>query len=478
MKPLRNEIDLSVYTFGKIPPQSRDLEEAVLGACMLESDKVHEAIMILKPEHFYLTAHTHIFSAVVRIYSRNEPVDILTVVEDLKKHGLLDDVGGAYYVTGLCERVASAGNIESHARIIKQKWVQRELIKLNSVAMKESYEDTADVFETLGNCMSEFSKLLNEISSGSTKIFSEVVDETFKGIAVAASKSEDEKYVIGHTTGIADLDRKTLGYNNSDFILIAGRPKDGKTTIAVVSALANGKKGVPCGFISLEMSKNQLVMKMAALETGIEIERIRAGRINKLEWGLLDQAQDTIRQMPIFINDRGGVQLHEIEAMAKGWQAKHGIELLFVDYLQLIRFDVRGGNREQGVSEISRAMKALAKNINIPIIAVSSLSRALENRSGWEKRPKDSDLREGGSLEYDPDMIIFVFRPENHDLTEHEGAATHKMIELIVSKNRLGSLGIIRQSIDDGSGRLSQFQERFHSKEKQSYYEVESTPFD
>lgn len=470
--------DLSTYTFGKIPPSARELEVAVIGACMLEKDAVITAIAILKPNHFYVSAHELVYSAIVRLFSRNEPVDMLTVTEDLKKHGSLEQVGGAYGVTQFTERIASGANVEYHARIVKQKWVQRERIRIASEQMKDAYEETSDALEGLGDCVTQFSDLLNEIASGAYKSFSDTVSETFKQISLAASKSEDDKYVIGLTTGIHNLDLKTLGYNAPNLVLLAGRNSDGKTSLMLHSVLANAKRNVSVGIFSLEMSQEEIIQKLAGLETGIETERIRSGRVNRYEWEKLEEVRELLTSLPVYISDKGAIELSELSAIAKGWKAKYGVQIIFIDYLQLMEIQDKKITHEQKVSKISRGLKALAKELRTPVVAVASLSRNLESRTGFDKRPRDSDLREGGSLEYDADMIVFVFRPENHGLKAYEdGRPTDNTVELNVSKNRLGGRGLVVQQINNGTGKMSDVNGYTVVKNESIYSKDQDAPF-
>lgn len=444
--------DLSTYAFGKIPPQNKEIEVAVLGGIMLDSGAMIQVAQILKPDHFYVNAHNLVYSAMVRLFSESKPIDILTVSEELKRTDSLENAGGRYAVTQLTENIMSSAHIEHHARIVKEMWVKREIIRVSSTQIKNAYEDSSDSLELLGTAVNDFGGILNEVTSGSVKPFYQVVDETFKGIAQAALKSDDEKYVIGLSTGVYSLDHKTLGLSSPDFILYAGRPRAAKTTLAIAGALKNAKDGIPQGIFSLEMSENQLVLKMAAMETGIDLELLRSGRATREEWERIDAAQELIRGLPIYVYDRRGIYMSELKAIAKGWKAKYGVKAFYVDYIQLLKYDDKRLTREQEVSAISRELKALARDVECPVVGICALSRKLEDRGGWDKRPKDSDLREGGSLEFDPDMIIFVFRPENHGLMDDEGISTQGVVEFIVAKNRLGSLGIVRKYINDGTG--------------------------
>ena len=466
---------MEIDTFGKIQPQATDLEIAVLGACLIDNTCPLIVVGILKPEHFYANHHQLIYSSIVRLFAKNEPIDILTVTEDLKTEGSLGQSQGAAYISELTNRIASAANAEYHCRIIKQKWIQRQLIKITLNQLKTAYDDTTDVIEQLGSAANEFTNLINEVASGSVKPFVEIVDETFEGMAKAALKKADEKYIIGKSTGVYELDLLTLGYNDSDFIVLSGRPKDGKSTLAITGVLQNAKKGIPSGLFTLEMSKEQIVLKMAAMETGIDIQILRAGRATKEQWKTIHEAQAYIRELPVYVYDKRGLYVSEVIGVAKGWKSKYGVQWLALDYVQLLKSEDKKLTREQEISHISRQLKQLAGDLNAPVVAVAALSRALESRAGWDKRPKDSDLREGGSLEYDPDMIIHVFRPENHGLSDRDGEPTNGMIELIVSKNRLGSLGIVRKYIEDSTGILGDVSVKNYKVI--NHYEKDETPF-
>jgi len=439
--PQRNGADLSSYIFGKIPPQAKELEEAVLGACMLESDAVMAAVTILKPEYFYVHAHQLIFSAFVRLLSKNAPVDILTVVQDLKENSSLEAAGGPFAITQLTARIASGANVEHHALIVKQQWMKREVIRVCSSYIKDAYEDTADPFDLVGNAAGELSAVLDSNHKSTTFFASQLAKNILD--ADAAAKNE-EKYVVGLGSGIYSLDRVTLGFCPGDLVIIAGRPGDGKTTLGLHIVRECALHDVPVGLFSLEMSSGQLVNKLIAMHGLLPLRKIRSGTMDSTEWQKYHQIVTAIEDWSIYLNDDAGIGITELCAIAKGWKSKFGIKLLVVDYLQLIGGDTddrKIQNREQEIASITRRLKKLAKALEIPVIALSQLSRQMEHRGKTERRPVLADLRESGSIEQDADLVIFVFRPDCHGIKDYEdGFSTQNIIEFIVAKNRNGGL--------------------------------------
>ncbi|HNP49618.1 MAG TPA: replicative DNA helicase, partial [Bacteroidia bacterium] len=389
--------------FGKMPPQAVDLEEAVLGALMLEKDALTSVIDILNPESFYKDSHRMIFQAIRRLFERSEPIDILTVTNDLKKSGELDLVGGPFYITQLTNRVASAANIEFHSRIILQKHIQRELIRISSETIKDAFEDSSDVFQLLDRA----EKNLFDIAQGNIRRnfqdMSTMVSEAYKQIEAARLHGTG---VTGVQSGFTDLDRITSGWQRSDLIIVAARPGMGKTAF-VLSLARNAAISFnrPVAVFSLEMSSVQLVQRMISSETGIASDKLRKGTLDKTEWDKLVGMTGKLSESPIFIDDTPALSVFDLRSKCRRLKAMHNIELIIVDYLQLMRaeVDTKSGNREQEISTISRSLKAIAKELNVPIIALSQLSRMVENRGG-SKRPQLSDLRESGAIEQDADM--------------------------------------------------------------------------
>ncbi|MFI5219024.1 MAG: replicative DNA helicase [Bacteroidia bacterium] len=425
---------------GKLPPQAVDIEEAVLGALMLEKDALTAVIDILRPDCFYKESHQKIFTAIHKLFHSAEPIDILTVTHALKKSGELELVGGPYYITQLTNRIASAANIEFHARIILQKYIQRELIRISNDTIRDAYEDTSDVL----NLLDSAEKNLFAIAEGNIRRNYEsmpsLISRAIKEIEFAANQPSG---VTGVPSGFTELDRVTAGWHKSDLIIIAARPGMGKT--AMVLSLARNaavKFNKPVAFFSLEMSSIQLVNRLIASETEIPSDKIRKGQLAHHEWEQLNAKIVPITQAPIYIDDTPALSIFELRAKCRRLVAEKKVQLIIVDYLQLMvgGTDNRQGNREQEISNISRSLKAISKELDIPIIAISQLSRAVESRGGT-KRPQLSDLRESGAIEQDADLVLFIYRPEYYDLTEDEqGNSTQGIAEIIVAKNRNGAL--------------------------------------
>ncbi|MBK7851055.1 MAG: replicative DNA helicase [Bacteroidetes bacterium] len=430
--------------FGKMPPQAVDLEEAVLGALMLEKDALTSVIDILNPESFYKDAHRLIFQAIRRLFERSEPIDILTVTNDLKKTGELDLVGGPFYITQLTNRVASAANIEFHSRIILQKHIQRELIRISSETIKDAFEDSSDVFQLLDRA----EKNLFDIAQGNIRRnfqdMSTMVSEAYKQIEAARMHGTG---VTGVQSGFTDLDRITSGWQRSDLIIVAARPGMGKTAF-VLSLARNAAISFnrPVAVFSLEMSSVQLVQRMISSETGIASDKLRKGSLDNTEWQKLVSMTGKLSESPIYIDDTPALSVFDLRSKCRRLKAMHNIDLIIVDYLQLMRaeVDTKSGNREQEISTISRSLKAIAKELNVPIIALSQLSRMVENRGG-SKRPQLSDLRESGAIEQDADMVTFIYRPEYYGIEyDEDNNPTKGTAEIIIAKHRNGALDTVK----------------------------------
>ena len=431
---------LQQQNFGKLPPQALDLEEATLGALMLEKDALTKVIDILSPESFYKDAHRHIFMAIRRLFERSEPIDILTVTNELKKSGHLDIVGGPYYITQLTNRVASAANIEYHARIILQKHIQRELIRISSETIKEAYEDTSDVFQLLDNTEKNLFNIAQGNISRNYQDMGSMVKEAYIQIENARKLGTG---ITGVQSGFTDLDRVTSGWQKSDLIIIAARPGMGKTAF-VLSLARNAAIGFkrPVAFFSLEMSSVQLVQRMISSETGIPSDKLRKGTLDSTEWNKLVSMTGKLSEAPVFIDDTPALSVFELRSKCRKLKVQHDIQLIVIDYLQLMRSetDNKSGNREQEISNISRNLKAIAKELGVPIIALSQLSRAVETRGGT-KRPQLSDLRESGAIEQDADMVMFIYRPEYYGLEfDEENNPTKGIAEINIAKHRNGAL--------------------------------------
>ncbi len=430
--------------FGKLPPQALDLEESTLGALMLEKDALTKVIDILHPESFYKDSHRMIFHAIRRLFERSEPIDILTVTNELKKSGELDLIGGPYYITQLTNRVASAANIEYHARIILQKHIQRELIRISSDTIKDAFEDTTDVFQLLDRAEKNLFEIAKGNISRNYQDMSTMVSEAYRQIEAARLHGTG---ITGVQSGFTDLDRITSGWQKSDLVVLAARPGMGKTAF-VLSLARNAAIGFnrPIAFFSLEMSSVQLVQRMISSETGIPSDKLRKGTLDNSEWQKLVSMTGKLSQAPVFIDDTPSLSVFDLRSKCRRLKSMHNIELIIIDYLQLMRADVdnKNGNREQEISNISRSLKAIAKELDVPIIALSQLSRAVETRGG-SKRPQLSDLRESGAIEQDADMVMFIYRPEYYGMEfDEENNSTKGIAEVIISKHRNGALDTIK----------------------------------
>ena len=424
---------------GRVPPQATDLEEAVLGAMMLEQDALTNVIDILKADVFYKEAHQKIFTAIHELFAATQPVDILTVTEALKKKGELDLVGGAYTISMLTNRVASSANVEYHARILLQKYLQRELIRISSEIIKESYEDTKDVFDILDKAESQLFAVSETNLRRSYDDMHSLVKEAIERIE--KSKSQ-EGHISGIPSGYSDLDRLTAGWQKSDLVVLASRPGMGKTAFILSMArnmAVDFKK--PIAIFSLEMAGVQLVTRLISSETELAADKLKRGQLEDFEWEQLNARLNTLTDAPLYIDDTPALSIFELRAKCRRLKAQHNIEMVIVDYLQLMSSgnENHRGNREQEISNISRSMKSLAKELDIPIIALSQLSRAVETRGG-SKRPVLSDLRESGAIEQDADMVLFIYRPEYYQITEDEqGNSTDGLAQLIIAKHRNGA---------------------------------------
>ncbi len=422
---------------GKVPPQAIELEEAVLGAMLLEKDKLAAVIDVIKPEVFYKTEHQVIFQAIMELFALLKPIDILTVTEQLRQTGNLELGGGAYYIAMLTNRVASSANIEYHSRILLQKHIQRELIRISSTIIKEAYEDTTDVFDLLdkaeNNLFAVSETSMRRNVRPMTSLVKEAIDEITAGM-----KTKDSLRGVG--SGFTELDRITAGWQKSDLIILASRPGMGKTAMALTMArnvAVTFKKAV--AVFSLEMSAVQLVTRLIASETEIPAEKLRKGNLQEYEWEQLNSKVAPLIDAPLFIDDTPALTIFELRAKSRRLKAQHNIEIIFLDYLQLMQgASEHRGNREQEISAISRSLKALAKELDIPIIALSQLSREVEKR--LVKKPILSDLRESGSIEQDADMVIFIYRPEYYNVEDESyGGQVEGVAEIVIAKNRHGA---------------------------------------
>jgi replicative DNA helicase len=428
------------HELGKIPPQAVDLEEAVLGAMMLEQNAVNTVIDILKPDSFYKDANARIYSVVVQLFSKGEPIDMLTVTHGLRKSGELDLVGGPLYISQLTNRVASTANVETHARIIAQKFIQRELIRISNEVIKDAYDETSDVFDLLDKAESNLFQVAEGNIRKNYDKMSALIKTALDQIETARKNTSG---VSGVPSGFTALDKVTSGWQRSDMIVVAARPGMGKT--AFVLSMARNMavdSQIPVAIFSLEMSSVQLVQRLIASETEISAEKLRKGNLEDHELTQLHQRISKIADAPIFIDDTPALSVFELRAKCRRLKAQHGIQMIIIDYLQLMTTggDGKGGNREQEISTISRSIKQIAKELDVPVVALSQLSRQVETRGG-DKRPLLSDLRESGAIEQDADIVGFIYRAEYYNIdVDADGNPTAGKAEFILAKHRNGSL--------------------------------------
>ncbi len=434
-----------VPDMGRLQPQARELEEAVLGALLLEKDAYSIVSDILKPECFYEKSHELIYTAVRDLAMRQEPVDMMTVVEQLKRMESLDLVGGPVYISELTNKVASTAHLEFHARIIAQKYLARELIRFSATVQDKAFDETVDV----DDLMQEAEGSLFEISQRNVKKdvmqINPVIKDALKMLERAANQ---EGGMSGLRSGFDGLDKITSGWQNSDLVIIAARPAMGKT--AFVLSMAKNMAvnyNIPVALFSLEMSNVQLVNRLIVNVCEIPGEKIKSGRLENYEWEQLDFKIKELYDAPIYVDDTPSLSVFELRTKARRLVREHNIQCIIIDYLQLMNASgMNFGSREQEVSTISRSLKGLAKELNIPIIALSQLNRGVEARQGIEgKRPQLADLRESGAIEQDADMVCFIHRPEYYKIYEDEkGNSLVGLAEIIIAKHRNGAVGDVR----------------------------------
>jgi len=430
---------------GKIPPQAIDLEEAVLGAMLIDEKGVNEIIDILSPEVFYKKSHQLIYESIQRLFRESEPIDLLTVSADLKKNNNFEIIGGDFYLISLSQKVSSSAHIEYHSRIVQQKFIQRKLISISNEIIQKSYNESTDVIDLLDEAESKLYDIAQNNIKGSSETAQNLVIQA-KNRIEEISKQEG---LSGVSTGFEKLDRLTSGWQPSDLVIVAARPGMGKTALALSMARnVSVQKKIPVAFFSLEMSSVQLITRLISSETGLSSDKLRTGKLADHEWQQLNIKVSDLESAPLYIDDSAALTIFELRAKARRLASSHGIKLIIIDYLQLMNIGSsnKAGNREQEISTISRNLKALAKELNIPVIALSQLSRAVETRGGT-KRPILSDLRESGAIEQDADIVSFLYRPEYYGITEWDDdmkTPSEGQGEFIVAKHRNGALDSIK----------------------------------
>lgn len=438
-KPAPRPIDSS---YGHLQPQALDIEKIVLGALMIDKDAFTVVGELLHPETFYEPRHQKIYRAIQSLNIDEKPVDILTVIEELKREGTLDECGGQAYIIDLSSHVASSAHIEYHAHILQQKYMARQLISFASVVETKAFDETVDVDEL----MQETESSLFELSQRNLRQDYTQVDPVVKeAIQILQKAAANKGELTGIPTGYHKLDEMTAGWQNSDLIILAGRPAMGKTAFAL--SLAKNiavDYNTPVAFFSLEMNNVQLVNRLISNVCEIEGRKILNGQLDEEEWKRLDSNIGRLQSAPIYVDDTAGMSIFELRTKARRLVREKGVKMIMIDYLQLMNANgAKFGSRQEEVSTISRSLKGLAKELNIPVLALSQLNRTVENREGLEgKRPQLSDLRESGAIEQDADMVIFVHRPEYyHILTDDHGHDLRGMAQIIIAKHRKGSTG-------------------------------------
>ncbi|MDL1971924.1 MAG: replicative DNA helicase [Deltaproteobacteria bacterium] len=427
--------------YQKVLPQNIEAEQSVLGGILIDNEALPKVLEIIEPNDFYRDNHKKIFLAFLELFENNIPLDIITVTELLQKKGELTNIGGATYLASLVDSVPTTANITHYAKIIKEKSILRSLIAKATDIVNLGFEASEDVAEILDKAEEVIFSITQQRIQTSYYSIKEIIKQTFETIEELSSKKDS---VTGIPTGFVDFDRLTAGLQPSDLIIIAGRPVMGKTSFTLnIAQHAATRAGVPVGFFSLEMSKEQLALRMLCAEARINSQKIRSGFLSERDWLRLTDAAATLSEAPIFIDDTPALSVLEIRAKARRLKSEHNIGLIIVDYLQLMKGKGRVDTREREISEISRSLKALAKELNIPVVAVSQLNRRVEEREN--KRPRLADLRESGAIEQDADLIVFIYRDEvyNED-TPDKGIA-----EIIIGKQRSGPTGVVKLAFLD-----------------------------
>jgi replicative DNA helicase len=452
-----NETDLSSH---KLPPQNLEAEQSVLGGILIENEAINRVTEILDPDDFYRDAHRKIFNALINLSERDEPADLITLTNELRKIDQLDSIGGASYLASLIDSVPTAANIEYYAKIVKEKSILRKLIQTSTEIVTQSYEDRGDIEVFLDEAERAIFDISEKRVKPSFYSIRDVVKESFKTIERLFQKKE---LVTGVPSGFKELDRMTAGFQPSDLIIIAGRPSMGKTAFCLnVAQYAAIENKIPVAIFSLEMSKEQLVIRMLCSEAHVEGTRLRTGFLNESDWPKLTIAAGNLSEAPIYIDDSAALSVLELRAKARRLKSEHGMGMLIIDYLQLMKGRVRVESRQQEISEISRSLKALAKELNIPVIAVSQLSRKTEERTG--NRPQLSDLRESGAIEQDADLILFIYRDEVYNRSEDN--PNRGKAEVIIGKQRNGPIGKIEMAFLD---KFTTFKELYKGETENIY---------
>lgn len=420
-------------TLGRIPPNNTEAEESVIGAMLLDKEAVNTALEILKPEDFYKEVNQEIFKAIISLYNRNEPVDLVTLSEELRKRQTLESVGGISYLADLSISVVSAANTKYYCEIVKEKSILRRLIKSSDEIMSLAYQDNKEVNLILEKAEKDIFDITQGVHNKGFYPINEVLLRSFSQIEERAAKKGE---LTGLTTGFADIDLKLSGLQKSDLILLAARPSMGKTALGInIATNAAIKGGANVAIFSLEMSKEQLAQRIISSTAHVDLQKIISGNLSEDEWIQVVNSMAPLSKMNIFIDDTAGISLMEMKAKCRRMKVEKGIDLIVIDYLQLVETDSKSENRQQEISAISRGLKAIAKEMECPVLALSQLSRAPELRS--DHRPILSDLRESGAIEQDADVVLFLYRDDYYN----EDSEKKNIGEIIIAKHRNGPTG-------------------------------------
>ena len=429
---------------GKLQPQALELEKAVLGALMIDNESLSDAIDSLQAEYFYAPKHQKIFEAIVNLFNNTQPVDILTVSEELKRIEMFKEIGGLAYISELTNNVSSSSNTEFHARIIAEKFIKRSLINISKKISNDAFDDSVDIFDLLNDAEANLFTVTEGTLRKSYDKMSSLIKGALENIETLRNKEDG---LSGVPSGFTNVDRVTSGWQKSDLVIVAARPGMGKTAFALTMARNVAvDHNTPIGFFSLEMSSEQLVNRLIASEAELGASKLRKGDLADHEMVQLHEKIKHLSEAPIFIDDTPGLSIFELRAKARRLVKNHGVRIIMIDYLQLMTAGGKGGNREQEISTISRSLKGIAKELKIPVIALSQVNRGVESRTGvGSKRPMLSDLRESGAIEQDADIVTFIYRPEYYKIYEWDnGDDSRGQGELIIAKHRNGSLNNVR----------------------------------
>lgn len=448
--------DIDFSRESRVPPYSTDIEQEVLACILLDEEPVEQVIQIFGengPEVFYEKRHQIIFTAMMRLYNKRQAIDLITVSEELLKMNELEPVGGRHYLAELSGKVISAANVEYYARLAKEKYLYRRMISLSAKISSVAYNSSMDIFDLVEHASQQF---FNISQAGIKKKASPIKDLVKNGIRMLETLRASQSSITGIGSGFSELDQLTAGFQPSDMIIIAARPSAGKTALSLALARnASVDFNTPVLFFSLEMAEVQLAIRLMCAEAYVESQLIRTGRITPEMMGRIINSMDKLNEAKLFIDDTPGISIMELSAKTRRMKQEHNIGMVVVDYLQLVS-PVRDGksNREQEIAQISRSLKALAKELNIPIIALAQLNRSVEQRSG-DRRPQLSDLRESGSIEQDADVVMFLSRPEMFGKeTFEDGSSTKNIVEIVIGKQRNGPIGDIRLLFMKNYGRF------------------------